>query len=445
MGLITSSELPGHKLLHERICTALDRCQEFPDVDFKRSASWNDLQWKITRTAIAMGNLRDGGIIVVGVAQRDDAWHLDGVSNEHGETYDTDKVADQFNKYISPHIRFDLVEVAYLAKRFIVIAAHEFTDTPLVCKKTAPSPKDLEKGCVYIRPFGGRPQTTKVTTAEEMHDLLELAAEKRARRILEVSRRVGLIPGISSTEHFDGEVQDIDNQVPSNVLQSSHLFVTFRPELYEADKIPSLTECFKLIEQSRFRVGGWSYPAQVFSENQRLYGSNWIGGWSNLTEYDYWQFYQSTQFLSMTALQSEQDEEIEKRLNTLSNHPSTKMTVDGVISLSNLIYRMTLMFEFAARLCTKDVYQGALTIHIKLGNIQNFVVAETGFHAFFFNHLYQTSSSALENRWTLPIDELVANSREHAIQAVVWFVQRFGWLEPPDAHFRMKQQDIFRY
>lgn len=102
MGLITSSELPGHKLLHERICTALDRGQEFPDVDFKRSASWDDLQWKITRTAIAMGNLRDGGIIVVGVSQRDDAWHLDGVSNERGETYGTDKVADQFNKYILP-------------------------------------------------------------------------------------------------------------------------------------------------------------------------------------------------------------------------------------------------------------------------------------------------------------------------------------------------------
>ena len=45
-------------------------------VDFKESAPWNDLKWQIIRTALAMGNLRDGGIIVVGASERDDTCDL---------------------------------------------------------------------------------------------------------------------------------------------------------------------------------------------------------------------------------------------------------------------------------------------------------------------------------------------------------------------------------
>lgn len=46
---------------------------------------------------------------------------------------------------------------------------------------------------VYVRP-PGQPRTERVRWAQQMHDLLESAAEKRARRILEISRRLGLTP-----------------------------------------------------------------------------------------------------------------------------------------------------------------------------------------------------------------------------------------------------------
>ena len=48
----------------------------------------------------------------------------------------------------------------------------------------------------------------KILSAEDMHDLLELAAEKRARRILEVAHRIGLKPTEieSATKRFDEEL-----------------------------------------------------------------------------------------------------------------------------------------------------------------------------------------------------------------------------------------------
>ena len=73
MRAIPTSDMPGHTKLHQKVCNALDRCQESTNLDFKASASWDDLRLALIRTAMAMANLRDGGIIVVGASESGDA------------------------------------------------------------------------------------------------------------------------------------------------------------------------------------------------------------------------------------------------------------------------------------------------------------------------------------------------------------------------------------
>ena len=96
---IPESTLPGHHLLHERVVAALQVCQESTDIDFKESAEWSSLKNQIARTAIAMANLRDGGIIVIGVGERGGVWSLDEVDANHLATYDTDTANDFVNRY----------------------------------------------------------------------------------------------------------------------------------------------------------------------------------------------------------------------------------------------------------------------------------------------------------------------------------------------------------
>jgi predicted HTH transcriptional regulator len=201
--------MPGHSQLHERAVFALNRCQESQGVDFKESGPWDALQWRVIKTLLGMGNLRDGGIIVVGVSERGETWELTGISGEHLATYDVDVVVDVTNSYASPHVDLDIVTVQYSNGRtFLVIRANEFADSPLICKKNGPSSSGLLEGCVYVRP-PGIARTTRVTNAAQMHDLLELAAEKRARRILEVSRRIGLVPESSVAQLFDEELEGL--------------------------------------------------------------------------------------------------------------------------------------------------------------------------------------------------------------------------------------------
>ena len=209
MGAIPTSDLPGHKLLRERVVNALDRCQESQGIEFKESAPWESLKWKIIRTALAMANLRDGGIMVIGASERNQSWELTGIESIHLETYKVDVVVDAINKYASPNIDLDIVLIKNVnGVDFLAIQVREFNDTPIVCKKNGPLGKGIFEGGVYVRPSGVA-ETTKVMKASQMHDLLELAAEKRARRILEVSHRIGLEPRLIAKDYFEEELEGL--------------------------------------------------------------------------------------------------------------------------------------------------------------------------------------------------------------------------------------------
>lgn len=212
MSALPSSDMPGHLRLHQRVYDGLDRCQEHQSIDFKESADWDTLKWHIARTSMAMANLRDGGIIVVGVSERGESWELTGISSEHLSTYDFDNISDFIAKYSSIPLELDVVVVRYRdSKNYLAIQISEFLHLPCICKRNSSNDaKAFIKGDILIRP-PGKPQTKKAEDADEIRDLVELAAEKRARQIIEAAGRIGLAgsPGPSIDEFLDKELEDL--------------------------------------------------------------------------------------------------------------------------------------------------------------------------------------------------------------------------------------------
>ena len=200
--------MPGHAALHDRVTSALDTCVESQGAEFKESASWDALDAKLIRTAMAMGNLRDGGVIIIGASQRGSTWDLPGITPNHLATYDVDAVIEAINRYASPPMTVNLVTVKYRnGNTFLAIEIAEFTDTPFVCKKDGPPNSKLRRGMLCIRP-AGLAQTTEVRGAEDLHDLLALAAEKRARNFVEMAHRVGFVAG-TPYKPFDDELEGL--------------------------------------------------------------------------------------------------------------------------------------------------------------------------------------------------------------------------------------------
>jgi predicted HTH transcriptional regulator len=200
--------MPGHRALQERVHAALDTCVESQSIDFKESAPASAIEYKIIRTAMAMANLRDGGVIVVGASERNASWDLTGVSDDHLATYAVDELTDRINRYASPPISVELVVVPYRGgARFLAIQVREFGETPIVCRRDGAVGSGLKQGVVYVRPLGVA-RTSEIRAAEDMHDLLDLAAEKRARRILETARRIGM-QAPSPNAQFDDELEGL--------------------------------------------------------------------------------------------------------------------------------------------------------------------------------------------------------------------------------------------
>jgi hypothetical protein len=373
-----------------------------------------------------MGNLRDGGVAIIGVSQRGDHWDLTGIQAEHLATYDVDMVTDQINKYVSPHIDTELVVVKYLNKDFLVFQFHEFVETPLVCKKNGAEPEgnSIREGCVYVRP-PGMARTTRVTNAAQMGELLQLAAEKRARRILEVSHRIGMISPDSDEEKFAGDLQDVlspDVKLPVPVLSLPHWEVIIHPTKYESELIDSLKACFDLVEQTKVRLRGWDFPHLSHLPQERLRGNDSVGSWALfLGEVEYWRLYQTGQFIHLHALEEAISTEWRERTremtrNSLSHRSDIDWSkVPGFISYLNCLYRLTEIFEFAARFCEKGVWKGSLSLSIHLKGIQGFVIAMDPRR----NNIdyWVASENVIGRTWELETAELVADGKELSLRA----------------------------
>jgi predicted HTH transcriptional regulator len=208
MSPIPDSSLAGYDALRDRIDTALDLLSEGRNIDFKESQAYDVLKIKIIKAALAMPNVRNGGLVIIGVSERHDEWSLDGIDPGHLATYDVDKILGQIHSHASPEVRVSIVTHHKDGKDYLVLAMHEIESDVVVCRKNGPAGSGIEKGRVYTRP-AGKAQSRMVESAEEMREVTDLATEKKARQIIAVSGRIGMVPAVDAEAQFDEELGDL--------------------------------------------------------------------------------------------------------------------------------------------------------------------------------------------------------------------------------------------
>ena len=117
------------------------------------------------------------------------------------------------SNYADPYVKFDLYKEEHDAKKYILVKVYEFDEIPVICKRNynnASGKLILRNGATYTRSYG-KPETIEVPSQNEMREILDIATEKKVRRFLQTSRRVGvpLVSGISDAERFKNQIKDI--------------------------------------------------------------------------------------------------------------------------------------------------------------------------------------------------------------------------------------------
>jgi hypothetical protein len=152
---------------------------------------------KVTRAALSMANLRDGGHVVLGITDNDLVAMLPGLAPPQLACWlDFDTVSARLATYADPPLRFDLSQLNLSSgAAAVVLEVHEFDDVPILCAQSFQAqgfPEVLRKGACYVR-SQRIPETAEIPTGVEMRELLDLATEKRLRRFLTTAQAAGVV------------------------------------------------------------------------------------------------------------------------------------------------------------------------------------------------------------------------------------------------------------
>lgn len=133
-----------------------------------------------------------------------------GVQTEHLQTYNQDYIASHVAVYADPYVKFDLEFVSSKGNSYFVIKIHEFEDIPVICKKDYSS--ILREGAIYTRSYR-IPETVEVRSQTEMREILEMASEKRVKKLFQTMSRIGISFSHTTSnidkEKFKSQIKDL--------------------------------------------------------------------------------------------------------------------------------------------------------------------------------------------------------------------------------------------
>ena len=167
---------------------------------------------QVVKAILGMSNRRDGGKVIIGVEDNQGELNPVGLSESDLAGWNYDAVADQVARYADPGATFTLEINEYDGNGYIVLMVEEFSDIPVLCKRSYDNV--LRDGACYVR-TRRKPETYEIPTQADMRDLLDLAIDKGVSKFLNRAQRVGLsFPStvaspVTDQERFDEQLRDV--------------------------------------------------------------------------------------------------------------------------------------------------------------------------------------------------------------------------------------------
>jgi hypothetical protein len=271
-------------MIHE-VEQSLALGHETRSFEIKGPGSLNDRGFcaKVARAAMAMGNLRDGGLVCIGIDETRMTVMLPGLDAvELKEWSNFDDVSEALARYSEPPVTFGLHPFRLSSGiDIVVIEVAEFDDVPHVCRRDYP--QTLQKGMTYVRPRG-KPESVPAPSSTDMRELLDLAITKGVREFIRRAGAAGVSLGAAraakDVEHeaFASEAQlawAVSSAVTERIHAAGHTDVQVRPGPFVPDRVsPERLE--SLLSENTVRLRGWPVPF-VDQRTPILRGGTWIG------------------------------------------------------------------------------------------------------------------------------------------------------------------------
>jgi predicted HTH transcriptional regulator len=165
----------------------------------------DDTKVKITQAMMAMSNLRNGGVIVVGMKEikRGD-WKPDIMTDDQVASFTQDDIAQWVNDYAVPAVQFTVEPFLLDTNKFVIIKVREFDSVPTLCRKqkTLGGKEVLKNGAIYYR-SNSKNESAPISSNEDMRELITLAVNKGVAREIERLRVLGFVTTYQASQEDD--------------------------------------------------------------------------------------------------------------------------------------------------------------------------------------------------------------------------------------------------
>ncbi|WP_054248621.1 ATP-binding protein [Rhodococcus opacus] len=387
---------------------------------------------KIVRAALSMANLRDGGHVVLGIAESNGGLVIEGLSDDQvAQWTDFDTVSSAFSTYADPPMTFEISAVSLGGgAKVVVIQVDCFTDIPHLCAKGYNLGKDevLRQGALYVR-NRRMPETSEVASHVEMREVLSIATQNALRDFVATAQNAGLELHISErasaahsvTEEFVKEAASLwsgDDEYARRGL--AYWDVAIRPQPFRSNRFGH-SMLVSILERSTVRMRGWPVPYIGEILNQQTFIASDIE--ARITPHEEkWRLSTSGQFLHRRVVMTE-----------FTDHPEQ-------IPIWEVLFYLTEVVELAARLAQSTTTPPQITVEATLcGVAGRSLVAD---HAGRDLHGdYKTHSESLTASVEVPVTELLADPRTLAVQMSKSIFQGFGF-HPSDEFLSDYQKEL---
>ncbi len=199
----------------------------------------------------------------------------------------------------------------------------------------------------------------------------------------------------------------------------------------------SVAGCLSLVQKTKVQLRGWDFPHISKRPDEREFGNKFFAsGAEFMGIVEYWRFYQSGQFLHLSAVREAPSSEWFQKLKqrAVSSIFLKPEGVDlnkapGFISILNTIYMFTEIFEFAARLSEVGLYDGRVEVRIAAVGIGGFVLVAGDDRA--WHEYFHATVDQVDKIWQIDADSLLRQPEVHTLNGLEWFFERFGWINLP--------------
>lgn len=399
------------------------------NLEYKQSLNWDtpETKAKLTKSVLAMANLRDGGSIIIGVGRRpDDSYVAEGMNKIDFDSFVQDHVAAHINEYADPYVEVTLTKHKLAGKLlFCILEVTEFAELPVVCKKDG---FKLRRGATYTRARRIN-ETVEVPTQVEMREILDLAIEKGVRSFHTQVARLNFQPPAQQQNdevlYFDERKRVKETDILKSIWNEPHWHIWVFPKPFMTSRFRDQSQCKEFINRSAVRslpLGDYPYVNLAFEDDP---DGHWIAGEADMAHHlERWTLFRSGQFIHNRTLSKQ-----------------VKREIGNCVHFLDIIRVVSQVFEFTARMAYEGILSPTAVVVVELKHLDSFGQSLGLYQPTFCEDYWSRKPSITVTREVPPMD-LEARNRDLALGVALDIYKDFGWTTAPLSQLKQEQERI---